>query len=896
MQVERLTETSLPLPPADSGEPQKARLYAEVAVESQGTLLSGLTYSVPRELEEFIQPGQLVWVPLRKRQAQGIVLSLGEQQPDFPTRNLLEIVDQRPLLATYQLELARWLSEYYCAGLYECAILMLPAGFTRYAKPTLILANEAREGLLPAGLNQNEYFLVELLRQMIGERTAEPEEEEETGEVLLSDAQKAYNAKRAKSGFEKAVKCLEEYKLVKRGFFLPRPGVKPQIKLFARLSPLISLQDESLLKKLARAKKQKTVLEYINASAEPDYLLPADEICEATGVQPAFLRAMAEKGLLEVEEREVRRDPLANRPQRERAEEPPILTYQQAQVWRELLDGLQTPGYKTYLLHGVTGSGKTELYLRAIARTLRDGKQAIVLVPEIALTAQTVDRFAARFPGKVAVRHSKLYPGEAYDEWRRTREGEAQIVIGARSAVFAPLVNPGLIIIDEEHEGSYKQDDSEGRLGMPLYNAREVACEIGRLTGAKVILGSATPSIESYFRTQMGEFKLLELPERVAAPHAATETSLDKTVGTLPLPPVQIVDLRQELKSGNTSIFSRVLRQQLKQTLEREQQAILFLNRRGTATVVMCRDCGYIEQCPNCETPLVWHGDLEILICHRCGQHAPHPIRCANCNSQRIRYFGTGTKRVEEEVLKLFPEARVLRWDQDTIGEGGRDSYQTLYDNMANHEADILVGTQMIAKGLDLPLVSLVGVVTSDTGLYLPDFRATERTFQILTQVAGRAGRRTNSKGVARAILQTYTPDQYAIQAASRHDYISFYRQDLEFRAQRLYPPFCKLIKFVYAYPKEERAQLEIGRVASDLKFQFNELDIPPESWSMVGPAPSFQRKYKGLYRYQFVLRIHRPESFPPDEAELAMRHVIMRLRPQLVHGWTLDVDPQNML
>jgi primosomal protein N' (replication factor Y) len=460
--------------------------------------------------------------------------------------------------------------------------------------------------------------------------------------------------------------------------------------------------------------------------------------------------------------------------------------------------------------------------------------------------------------------------------------------------MFAPLNNPGLVIIDEEHEPSYKQEEIQGRTGTPLYHAREVALEMARLSGAKVILGSATPSVESYFRAQSGEFELLELPERVAAPLSGRNDGVP--AGYIPLPPIQIVDLRQELKAGNSSIFSRELRQQLKITLEKKQQAILFLNRRGTATVVMCRDCGYVEQCHDCETPLVWHADLEHLICHRCGRHYPHPQKCATCGSPRIRYFGTGTKRVEEEVLKLFPEARVLRWDQDTILEGGRDSYQRFYDKMARHEADILVGTQMIAKGLDLPMVSLVGVVTSDTGLYLPDFRATERTFQILTQVAGRAGRRAGSEGVARAILQTYTPDQYAIQAASRHNYNEFFKNDLEFRVQRLYPPYSKLVKFVYAYPKEQRAKLEIERIADELKLRFEEAGILPESWSMIGPAPAFQRKIKGLYRYQFVLRLHRLENLPQDENEQLMRRIIGSLRPQLLHGWTVDVDPQSLL
>jgi primosomal protein N' (replication factor Y) (superfamily II helicase) len=532
--------------------------------------------------------------------------------------------------------------------------------------------------------------------------------------------------------------------------------------------------------------------------------------------------------------------------------------------------------------------------LRSIARMLKEGKQAIVLVPEIALTAQTVDRFAARFPGRVAVRHSKLSAGEAFDEWRRARDGEADIVIGARSALFSPLPRLGLIIIDEEHEWSYKQDDSFR--GGPLYHTRTVALELTRLTGAKLILGSATPAVETYFQAEQGEYKLLTLPERVT-PRALGQG--DPGADPLPLPPVQIVDLRQELKAGNSHIFSRALRRYLKETLDAQRQSILFLNRRGTATIVMCRDCGSVIMCEACETPLVYHADLERLICHRCGRRMPSPKICPEqqCHSARIRHFGIGTKRVEEELQKLFPTARIIRWDQDTVAEGGRDGYQLLFDKMANHEADLLVGTQMIAKGLDLPLVDLVGVVTADTGLYLPDFRSTERTFQLLTQVVGRAGRRTEA---GRALMQSYTPDHYVIQAAAQHDYGTFYRQELAFRLEHGYPPFSRLIKFVYSHKDEQRARLEADRLARELEFQFEEagLDLEAGHYDFIGPAPAFQRKLRGLYRYQLVLRIYGTglerigDSDP--QAERLMRWVVARLKP--LHGWTVDVDPQSLL
>ena len=878
-----LEEQALPRPTATSR-------YAQVAMDSPG-LTTSLTYGVPPHLAEVIQPGQLVWGPLKQGRAQGIVLAINDWEPtDFQPRFLTDIVDLRPALWPYQLELVGWLSAHYYCGLYEAASLMLPTGLSRAAKPTLGRTEAGRAFLLPPGLGSNELFLLNLLGEL------EPNDLDEAAEpsVLLADLKKVFVVKQGKTTFDKTVRLLEEYGLVRRGFLLPRPGVRPQLKPFVRLAPYlldVPADDPTILKKLERSARQRQVFEIMRRDLEPGYLMPADEVCLAADTDLKTLKNLAAKGLLEIEEREVRRDPLANRPQRLVAEEAPLLTYRQSLAWRSLLEGFQTPGPQTYLLHGVTGSGKTELYLRSLGRVLKEGRQAIVLVPEIALTAQTVDRFAARFPGRVAVRHSKLSAGEAFDEWRRARDGDADIVIGARSALFSPLPRLGLIIIDEEHEWSYKQDESFS--GGPLYHTRTVALELARLTGAKVILGSATPAVESYFQAEQGSYGLLTLPERVSPRVQDGEPSAEP----LPLPPVQIVDLRQELKAGNSSLFSRDLSRLLKDTLSAHRQSILFLNRRGTATIVMCRDCGTVVVCDACDSPLVWHADLDRLICHRCGRRWATPSNCPNpeCNSPRIRHLGAGTKRVEDELQRLFPTARVMRWDQDTVAEGGRDSYQTLFDRMANHEADLLVGTQMIAKGLDLPLVETVGVVTADTGLYLPDFRATERTFQLLTQVVGRAGRRSTP---GRAVLQSYTPDHYVIQAAAHHDYATFYAQEIAFRYEHGYPPFSRLIKFVYSHKDEGRARLEAEKLARELQFQFEEAGIELEAgiYDFIGPAPAFQHKSHGVYRYQFILRIYEvgPDD-PQREAARIIRRIIGDKRSHW-HGWTVDVDPQSVL
>ncbi len=527
-----------------------------------------------------------------------------------------------------------------------------------------------------------------------------------------------------------------------------------------------------------------------------------------------------------------------------------------------------------FLLHGVTGSGKTEIYLRAIAEVLKGGKQAIALVPEIALTPQTIRRFAARFPGKVTVWHSELAEGERFDIWRRVRTNHpaAQVVVGSRSALFLPFPHLGLIVLDEEHESSYKQERT------PRYHARTAAIELGRITGAPVILGSATPALETYFAARRGEISLLSLPQRIRTGEWSDSPA------TLPfpqsavlgdLPPVSIVDMRQELRAGNRSMFSRVLAAGLRHVLQAGQQAILYLNRRGAATFVMCRDCGHVEACPRCTVPLTFHSEGESLVCHHCNRRYPAPTTCAECGGRRIRYFGTGTERVEDAVRLEFPSARTLRWDRDVTGAKG--SHDAILSKFVAHDADVLIGTQMIAKGLDLPLVTLVGVVAADTGLFLPDFRAAERTFQLLTQVAGRAGRSTLGGEV---IVQTYHPDHYAVVAASNHDYDAFYRQEMAFRRQQGYPPVRRLARLVYYNTQRAKAQAESTRLAEQLRGEITRLGLADTD--LIGPAPCFFSQQRGEFRWQIVVRSSDPAA------------LLRRAPPPL--GWRLDIDPVDML
>ncbi|MDY6893774.1 MAG: primosomal protein N', partial [Chloroflexota bacterium] len=511
-----------------------------------------------------------------------------------------------------------------------------------------------------------------------------------------------------------------------------------------------------------------------------------------------------------------------------------------------------------FLLHGVTGSGKTEIYMRALEQAILQGKRAIILVPEIALTPQTINRFAARFPNKVTVLHSKLSPGEQFDVWQQVRDGLFDVIIGSRGALFAPQPDLGLIVIDEEHEWTYKQHDAS-----PHYHARDVALKLAELTNSVVILGSATPDVTSYYRAQNGEFQLLELPERISAGKIS------------PLPSVEVVDLRRELQEGNRSIFSRSLTKSITETLSAREQVILFLNRRGTATFVQCRDCGFVLHCRRCDTPLTYHENEDMLLCHHCNYRVKTPRICPECGGKRIKFLGIGTQKVAEEASSAFPGARLLRWDHDVVR--GKHSHERIMEQFLAHKADILIGTQMVAKGLDMPLVSVVGVINADIGLYIPHFRSSERTFQILAQVAGRAGR---SKSRGKAIIQTYTPEHYAIVAAACHDYSTFYEQEIAFRHQQGNPPFNHLVHLVYSHTNAAVCQKEAARTYNILQQEIDFLGLLDTS--LLGPSPAFSQRVRGKYRWQIIIR-------SPDPSPLLSRSNF----PQ---GWSIDIDPVSLI
>lgn len=537
---------------------------------------------------------------------------------------------------------------------------------------------------------------------------------------------------------------------------------------------------------------------------------------------------------------------------------PHVLTGEQSKALKAILESIDKKEHRTFLLHGITASGKTEVYLQAIDEVLKNGRQAIMLVPEISLTPQTVERFVSRFGTSVAVIHSKLTPAKRFLEWKKIKEGRASIVVGARSAIFSPMNNLGLVIVDEEHETSYKQDD------VPRYHARDVADYRAKLNNCPLILGSATPSLESYYKAKNGEYTLVILTKRI-------EERL--------LPKVKIVDMRMELETRKKiAIFSKVLLDAIEKTLKAGKQAIIFLNRRGFSTFVNCKKCGLVLKCKRCDTVLVYHFDVKKLICHYCGYQTAPPEICPKCRSGYIKYFGLGTERVESEISRFFSSARIARMDSDTTVKRG--SHDRILGSFKSGDVNLLVGTQMIAKGLDFPEVTLVGVVAADVSLNIPDFRAGERTFNLLTQVAGRAGRGEDGGEV---IVQTYAPHNYAILAAAKHDYEKFYNEEIIARKELEFPPFTNLVKVTVRARNEELAQKSATELAEAIRNEDKDVKLG-------GPAAAPIMRMRGYFRYNIILK---------NTDRLAMCTLLKKVlgsfrRP---HGVLIavDVDPISM-
>ena len=560
------------------------------------------------------------------------------------------------------------------------------------------------------------------------------------------------------------------------------------------------------------------VIDYFISNPKP---IERQKILSLLGISSSVIKSLVDKGILYESMQEVYRDPYQDRIFEHT--EPLQLTEEQSVAIKPILQTIEEKRHDVFLLYGITGSGKTEIYMQSIQKVLEEGREGIVLVPEISLTPQMVNRFKGRFGDEVAVLHSGLSIGEKYDEWRKIQRKEVRVAVGARSAIFAPFENLGIIIIDEEHETSYKQEDN------PRYHARDVAIERARTHNCPVILGSATPSLETFARAKKGVYQLL---------------TLSKRMNDQSLPTVDIVDMREELREGNRTMFSRVLYDKLQDRLMKKEQTVLFLNKRGHSSFVMCRDCGYVIQCPNCDISLTYHRYQQQMKCHYCGYEAVVPTICPECTSEHIRYFGTGTQKVEEELGKIFPEARVIRMDVDTTSRKG--SHEKLLTAFEEGKADILLGTQMIAKGLDFPNITLVGVLSADTMLHLPDFRSSEKTFQLLTQVSGRAGRHELAGEV---VIQTYSPEHYSIELASQQDFDQFYQKEMMIRKIHQYPPFYYLALITVSHEELMKVVDVTEKISVTLSSRLS------KGAHILGPVACPIPRINNKYRYQCIVK-----------------------------------------
>ncbi|MBV6397420.1 MAG: primosomal protein N' [Anaerolineales bacterium] len=803
-------------------------------------------YTIPPDLAGQVGTGSLVTAPFGKQTVQGVVLELVERASVAETKSIASLLDPQPALTVAQIRLARWMSERYLQPLAAMIGLMLPTGLSQQADILFDIRYPDSE-LSNIELSPTASRLLKLLR--------------EKGKLRGRQIDRHF----AKVDWRKTAQMLARKGILRTQSVLPPPRVRPKLIRVAQLAvpPEEAQQALSGLGATpATSERRQRALQFLVRSLEAVNLA---WVYAESGCKLADLEHLEELGLVRLFESEIFRDPLEKASAQEHALTPGFeLTPDQNTALHEILAALanlQSPATH-YLLHGVTGSGKTEIYIRAAQETIQRGKQAVILVPEIALTPQTVRRFLERFPGQVGLVHSKLSEGERYDTWRRARAGALKIIIGARSALFAPLPNIGLIVADECHDSSYYQSEP------PFYHAVASAREYARLCGAVFVMGSATPTIEQQFNfldspSLAGQESGIRL-RRLSLPQRVTESDL---------PPVTVVDLRAELKSGNRGVFSRALGESIAETLARGEQAILFLNRRGTATYVFCRNCGTTLKCPNCDTPLTFHIEKSGLLCHRCGYTRQMPKTCAVCKSDQIRQYGLGSEKVEADVQAMFPQARTLRWDWETTRQ--KDAHEIILTHFANHQADVLVGTQMIAKGLDLPRVTLVGIVLADVGLNLPDPFAAERAFQLLTQVAGRAGR--SARG-GRVILQTFAPEHYVIQSAAQHDVNGFHNLELNYRRQLGYPPFARLSRLEYRHRDNAKAELESQRV---LKLIQEKLKAERRTQTAASAVPCFFAKVEGLHRWQIVLR-------GPDPASL--------LRGLRLDDWRVETEPISLL
>lgn len=758
-----------------------------------------MTYRVPDDLAgsggRAIERGSRVLVPLGPRWATGVVVDFRDRTDVDNVRAIGMGLDPYPALPEGLLETCRWIAGYYQCSLSEVLGAALPAGIHTQSGQRITLADPDAD--TPGGLDTRQRAVVDCLRA--------------DGPLSVRQLEK-----RVGRGARAVVHGLCRSGLLNAEQAMSRPRTTVKTERVVRLLPddpnWLAAELPAIERRAPRQAQCLTLLDEAGGS------LPASDLTRQ-GIDSAIVRRLVERRLLEVTEREVRRDPYAG--ETESTPEDVEPTEQQAAALADILEDVDAARFRTHLISGVTGSGKTLVYIRAVAHALERGRGAIVLIPEISLTPQTVSRFRAHFGDTVAVLHSGLNEGERYDAWRDLREGRKRIVVGARSAVFAPVADLGLIVVDEEHDGSYKQDSP-----APRYNARDVAVVRARTEGVPVVLGSATPSLESWHNAGEGKFNLIRM---------------DRRVDDRPMPAVTVVDMRHE-----SGLFSTALHERIVDRLERRELTILLQNRRGYAPYIQCAGCGEALRCTACHVSLTQHGPAgrARLVCHYCAHSLPVPRACPACGEGKLRMLGAGTQKIEEVIARQFPSARVLRMDVDATAKKG--AHRRILDAFGRGEADILLGTQMVAKGLDYPGVTLVGVISADTGLNLPDFRAAERTFQLLTQVSGRAGRGDRPGEV---VVQTYKPDEDAVLLARSHDFEGFAAAEQPLRRETGFPPYSRLALLLFRGPNEAEVAERAGQCGDVVRA------AGIQGVDVLGPAQAPLSRLQGRYRYHLILR-----------------------------------------
>lgn len=787
------------------------------------------TYLVPENLNEQLAVGMRVEVPFGNgnRHVQGFVLAIKPMaktvldETNVQLKELVAVLDLKPVLNTEMLALADYMKEKTFAFKITCLQTMLPSVMRADYQKYIYLTDELSEELQ----DQLFYGLEEISWDQAQERGILPQ--------LMA--------------LRKQQKVDIRYEVTTRN--------KVKMVRFIQAAKEFEQLEEIRLGLRKGAKKKEQLLYYLQRLGTEK--VTAVKEMKELGFSTALLNEAAKNGWLTFIEKEAYRDPFANQTF-EKTTALSLNAEQQVAV-ETILQSVQEQQSQTYLLEGITGSGKTEVYLQVIAEVLNQGKTAIMLVPEISLTPQMVQRFKSRFGEHVAVMHSGLSQGEKYDEWRKIERGEAEVVVGARSAIFAPIENIGVIIIDEEHEASYKQEET------PRYHARDLAIWRSEYHHCPVVLGSATPSLESRARAQKNVYQRLRLTQR--ANQAAT------------LPTIDVVDMRQEVENGNVSSFSMSLQEKIQERLEKNEQSVLLLNRRGYSSFVMCRDCGYVLPCPNCDISLTLHMNSKTMKCHYCGHEERIPYRCPNCGQDKIRYYGTGTQKVEEELQTLLPDSRILRMDVDTTRRKG--AHEKILRTFDEGQADILLGTQMIAKGLDFPNVTLVGVLNADTALNLPDFRSSERTFQLLTQVSGRAGR---AEKPGEVIIQSFNPEHYAIQLAKAQDYEDFYTKEMYIRHRGDYPPYYFTVQITASHPEENEAAKQMFQIATKLKQGLSPQAI------LLGPTPNAIMRVNNRYFYQVIIKYKQEPMLQP-----LLKEILTDTQRATARGLKLSIDAEPM-